>query len=290
MIEINLNKKMQTSKGILDLSLDFTVEKGDFITIFGKSGSGKTTLLKMLSGLTKPDEGKIIVNGITLYDSQKKINIKTQNRKIGYVFQDFALFPNMTVKENLLYAKNDKILINQLLEIMELNLLKDCFPDNLSGGQKQRVALARTLALKPDILLLDEPFSSLDIEMRHKLQDEILRVHKLFNVTILLVSHDISEVYRLSKRVIVIENGSIIKDGKPSDIFSNQYTSHKFSAVGELIELKKIDIIFIGIINLGNTICEIMLTEDDVKEIKIGDKVLVASKSFNPIVKKIPII
>ncbi len=173
----------------MQLDVEFTIQEGELVTLYGPSGAGKTTVLRMLCGLSTPDEGRISVRGQPWLDSAKKINLKPQHRDIGIVFQDYALFPNLTVKENLRYAlKKDQpdAIVNELLEMMELTNLYDKKPELLSGGQRQRVALARAIVRKPRILLLDEPMSALDTALRVKIQDYILRVHEQFKLTTIL--------------------------------------------------------------------------------------------------------
>ena len=207
--------------GKMQLDVEFTIQEGGLVTLYGPSGAGKTTVLRMLCGLSNPDEGRISVRGQPWLDSAKKINLKPQHRDIGIVFQDYALFPNLTVKENLRYAlKKDQpdVIVNELLEMMELTNLHDKKPELLSGGQRQRVALARAIVRNPRILLLDEPMSALDTTLRLKIQDYILRVHEQFKLTTILVSHDIMEVIRLSNRVLLMDHGKIIGDGGPTEI------------------------------------------------------------------------
>jgi molybdate transport system ATP-binding protein len=221
MIEVSIKKKLFSALGKMQLDVEFTIQEGGLVTLYGPSGAGKTTVLRMLCGLSNPDEGRISVLGQPWLDSAKKINLKPQHRDIGIVFQDYALFPNLTVKENLRYAlKKDQpdVIVKELLEMMELTNLHDKKPDLLSGGQRQRVALARAIVRKPRILLLDEPMSALDTALRVKIQDYILRVHEQFKLTTILVSHDIMEVIRLSNRVFLMDHGKIISQGGPGDI------------------------------------------------------------------------
>lgn len=290
MIEIDIIKPLFTADGIIDLSVKKEINKGEFITLFGKSGSGKTTLLRILAGLETPKSGKIVVDGEIWFDSSKKINIPIQKRNIGFVFQDYALFPNMSVRQNLEFALKNKKEINRLdeiLKIMEIENLSNMKPQNLSGGQKQRVALARTLMTNPKILLLDEPLSALDNNMRLKLQEELAFIHKKFNLTSILVSHDVGEVFKLSNRVFKISLGKIIEDGTPSEVFSNQNISGKFKIIGEILNIKKSDILFIVEVLTNNEIIKITAVENEIKDLKIGDKILVSSKAFNPILIKI---
>jgi molybdate transport system ATP-binding protein len=175
----------------------------------------------MLSGLLEPDNGQIEVDNNYWFNKSKKINIRPQLRNIGIVFQEYSLFPNMTVRGNLEFAleKNQsKKIVDELLQLTELEQLHDKKPGLLSGGQRQRVALARALIRKPKLLLLDEPLSALDTEMQTKLQDYILQMHHEFNLTTILVSHDLNEVIKMSKRVLILEEGQIKKDGPPLDV------------------------------------------------------------------------
>lgn len=290
MIEIDIIKPLYTADGIINLKVNKKINKGDFLTLFGKSGSGKTTLLRILAGLETPKSGKIVVDKEIWFDSSKKINLAPQKRDVGFVFQDYALFPNMSVKKNLEFAlknKNEIKKVDEILEIMEIKNLSNMKPELLSGGQKQRVALARTLLTNPKILLLDEPLSALDTTMRLKLQDELSLIHQKFNITSILVSHDISEVFKLSNRVFKINLGEIEEDGTPNELFSNQKISSKFKIVGEILSIKKSDILYIIEILSNNEVVKATAVEDEIKDLKIGDKILLSSKAFNPIVNKI---
>lgn len=290
MIEIDIIKPLYTADGIINLKVNKKINKGDFLTLFGKSGSGKTTLLRILAGLETPKSGKIVVDKEIWFDSSKKINLAPQKRDVGFVFQDYALFPNMSVKKNLEFAlknKNEIKKVDEILEIMEIKNLSNMKPELLSGGQKQRVALARTLMTNPKILLLDEPLSALDTTMRLKLQDELSLIHQKFNITSILVSHDISEVFKLSNRVFKINLGEIEEDGTPNELFSNQNISGKFKIVGEILSIKKSDILYIIEILSNNEVVKATAVEDEIKDLKIGDKILLSSKAFNPIVNKI---
>jgi len=193
MIELSVKKRLLSAEGSLELRFETIIEEGEFVALFGESGAGKTTILRMIAGLETPDSGHIIVNGTPWFDSQKRINLPPAKRPIGFVFQDYALFPNMSVKENLRFAlqKGDNpAIIDELLDTIALRELADRLPSQLSGGQQQRVAMARALVRRPRLLLLDEPLSALDHAMRHKLQDELAKLHQHFNLTTILVSHD----------------------------------------------------------------------------------------------------
>lgn len=273
---------------VLDLQL--TIEKGEFVTLFGESGAGKTSTLRMLSGLLRPDSGTIEVGEATWFSSQENIDLKPQQRKVGYVFQDYALFPNMNVRQNLEYAlqKNqDRAIIEELLEFAELVELQQRKPETLSGGQKQRVALARALVQRPEILILDEPLSALDLKMRIKLQEYLLKVHKKYKLTTILVSHDIAEIVKLSDSVFELQNGSVVKKGTATDFFGLNKTSAKFRFSGEVLKIQKEDVLYVISVLIGNDIIRVVSDPKEAELLKVGDQVLVASKAFNPIIQKI---
>lgn len=290
MIQINIIKPLHTAEGTINLTVNKEIQNGDFLTLFGKSGSGKTTLLRIIAGLETPQSGQIIVDGEIWFDSSKNINLTPQKRNVGFVFQDYALFPNMTIQQNLEFALDNKKelkRVKEILNIMEIENLANMKPENLSGGQKQRVAVARTLMTNPKILLLDEPLSALDNSMRIKLQDELLAIHQRFNMTSILVSHDITEVFKLSTRVFKISSGEITEDGTPSSVFTNQNISGKFKLIGEVLSIKKSDILYIVEVLAHNEIIKVTAVEDEVKSLNIGDKLLLSSKAFNPIITRI---
>jgi len=290
MIHFKISKKLQSASGEMTLDLDFQIKEQEFVTLYGASGSGKTTTLQLLSGLIHPDEGFIKVNGNVWLDTKSKINLSPQKRKIGYVFQDYALFPNMTVRENLTFALEkgqDKTIVDDLLQTMELVSLQHQKPHQLSGGQQQRAALARALVRKPDILLLDEPLSAIDAEMRLKLQDYLLQAHRKYELTTILVSHDIAEIYKLSDQVIIIENGSITKKGSPSEVFSSHSNSGKFQFIGEILKIEKENFIYIVSVLIGTNIVKVIAMEEEIQNLTIGEKIVVSSKAFNPILSKL---
>jgi len=284
MITIDINKKLHGSNGEMDLNVNLVIQQGDFVALAGQSGSGKTTLLRILAGLEKAN-GQIIVGDEVWQDDS--YTISAQKRKIGFVFQDYALFPNMSVEENLLFVQKDKQLANKLLEMTELSELKDRSPNTLSGGQKQRVSLCRAMMNKPKLLLMDEPLSALDPTMRTKLQQEILTLHKEFGTTTIMVSHDPSEIYRLASRVIVLNFGEIINDGIPKDVLLKTSGSQKFSFEGELLDIVKVDVIYIAIVSIGQQLVEVVISEDEANSLEIGQSVSVSTKAFTPIIKQL---
>jgi molybdate transport system ATP-binding protein len=212
MININIDKRLVGGDGPFTLKVSAVVERNEFVTIYGPTGAGKSSVIRMLAGLLQPDHGNITVDNRVWFDSDSKVFIPPQHRDIGMVFQDYALFPNMTVRGNLEFAlaKNqDRKIIGELLEVSNLTNLQDKYPALLSGGQRQRVALTRALVRKPKVLLLDEPLSALDSKMRSGLQDYIIEFHKRFELTTILISHDLQEVLKMSKRVLMLENGQL---------------------------------------------------------------------------------
>jgi len=219
MIQIDIHKKLHGSQGEMHLDVTLEIRTGAFITLMGESGSGKTTLLRILAGLEKA-EGKITVADTLWLDRQKML--PPQQRVIGFVFQDYALFDHMNVEENLLFVNDDKALAKKLLEMTELSRLSHRNVKGLSGGQKQRVSLCRAMMKQPKLLLMDEPLSALDPAMRTKLQDEILKLHKMFGTTTIMVSHDTDASYHLSDRILVLDHGKIIADGIPEEIFEKR--------------------------------------------------------------------
>ncbi|WP_323669513.1 ABC transporter ATP-binding protein [Aliarcobacter butzleri] len=279
MIEIKINKPLHGSNGTMNLDIDLNINKGEFVALSGLSGSGKTTFLRILAGLENATGTLKIDNEYWLNEKYSK---DSQKRDIGFVFQDYALFPNFTVLQNLLYVKKDKELAKHLLDMTDMYELKDRYPNSLSGGQKQRVSLCRALMNKPKLLLMDEPLSALDPQMRTKLQNEILTLHKEFNTTTIMVSHDPSEMYRLASRVLVLDYGKIVNDGLPKDILLKTKGSQKFSFEGELLDIVKVDVIYVAIISIGQQLVEIVLTKEESKTLKIGQKVNVSTKAFTP--------
>ena len=281
MIDIHIQKMLHGSSGAMELTVDCSINAGDFVALTGQSGSGKTTLLRTLAGLESAT-GSLHVNGETWQDATTFL--PPQKRRIGFVFQEYALFPNMNVKQNLLYVAKDTALATKLLAMTHLEELQERLPNTLSGGQQQRVSLCRAMMNRPKLLLLDEPLSALDPLMRIKLQHDILSLHQEFGTTTLMVSHDPSEIYRLSNRVIVLENGKIIKDGAAKEVLLKTSGSQKFSFEGELLEIKKVDVIYIAIISIGQQLVEVVVSANEAKALQVGNKVSVSTKAFNPII------
>ncbi len=263
----------------MQLDIDVEIMEAGISTLFGPSGVGKTTVLRMIAGLTNPDEGLIQVNGDVWFDSSRKINKPVQKRQIGFVFQDYNLFHNMTVQENLQYAlknKNDSFLIDEFLEMAALTGLADRKPLHLSGGQKQRVALIRTLLNKPQLFLLDEPFSALDLDMRLRLQDEFLSISNRFEIPTIFVSHDISEVFKLSHRVFVMKDGKIIRSGPPAEAFGTADAAAWVKLVGIVLAVQNEGSKRVAVLQIDNEITKVYLAMEDAQCWRTGDRVLLS--------------
>jgi len=210
MIKISIEKAILSAQRTEPLRVDLEIRPGEFVVIYGKSGVGKTTLLRMIAGLLKPDLGTIEVNQATWFDHLRKINLPVQKRNLGFVFQEHALFPNMTVMENLLFASKrprDHEYLQRLLTITQMQSLTDRRPATLSGGQQQRLAIIRALAGKPALLLLDEPFSSLDYALAAQLRTEFKALQKELNFTTILVSHEPEDIYSQPDQLIELKSG-----------------------------------------------------------------------------------
>ncbi len=220
-------------KQLGDFHLRTQVEAGnETIALLGASGCGKSMTLKCIAGIVRPDSGHIEVDGVTLFDSKKGICLSPQQRRTGLLFQNYALFPNMTVRQNILCGarrEKDKALraerVSSLMNSFGLTPLASRYPAQLSGGQQQRAALARILVSDPHILLLDEPFSALDSHLRFRLEREVKQVIRDFGKTVVLVSHDRDEVFRLSDRIAVMDAGHIVSQGTRHEVFANPGTA-----------------------------------------------------------------
>ncbi|MBF0539920.1 MAG: ATP-binding cassette domain-containing protein [Nitrospirae bacterium] len=231
--EVSLRKKIN------DFTLDIKWQLDNVMAVlFGLSGAGKSMTLQLIAGLMKPDNGQIMLNKTVYFDSLTGINLPPQKRHLGYVFQTLALFPHMTVLQNIVYGapnlqKKEKMNIaNEMMDKFKLNGLKDRYPDQISGGQKQRVAFARALIRQPQALMLDEPFSALDRPLRLEMRRFLIDVRDKFNIPILFVTHDFEEAASISEKIIVYEHGKIAQIGSPIDVKNNpanQYVSELLS-------------------------------------------------------------
>ncbi|MFZ9032013.1 MAG: ATP-binding cassette domain-containing protein [Bacteroidetes bacterium] len=290
MISCEIEKTLRAPGGEMKLRLELEFKKGELVTLYGESGAGKTSTLRILAGLLTPDRGRITVGGRTWFDSEKKINLKPQQRNLGFVFQDYALFPHMTVRENLEYgtrSREDKGLVSNLIEMVALDDLQDRRPETLSGGQKQRVALARALVGKPELLLLDEPLSALDAKIRTRLQDAILALHREFALTTLLISHDLGEIHKLSDHVVELEQGTVLRQGSAEELFLRNKISGKFRFTGQVLNIEATGVVHIVTVLIQNQLVKVVAQEKEIRDLVVGDRVLVASKAFNPVLQKL---
>lgn len=289
MIDMHVRKHLAGVNGPLTLDCQLHIHAGEFAALFGESGAGKTTLLRMLAGLNTPDEGRIEVDGTVWFDSLQKINLPPQQRRIGYVFQDQALFPHLSVRDNLAVALPKHAAaanIDELLMLTGLTNLQQRRPDTLSGGQRQRVALARALARQPTVLLLDEPLSALDSDTRLNLQDEIRRLHKALGITAVMVSHDLPEVFKLADKVFVLENGSVQRHGIPSSVFADRQRSGHIQVPAEVLEKYTDGITHAVTVLVGTQIIRI-IAGDEAVDLRIGDRIMLQPKSFSPMLSKL---
>jgi molybdate transport system ATP-binding protein len=218
-LQVKIRKKFSG----FELNVEFETD-GGCMGILGASGCGKSMTLKCVAGIEKPDQGQIVLNGKVLFDSEKRINLPARERHVGYLFQNYALFPTMTVEENLgivIQRKNKekRFLIDEMLRRFQLSGLEKRVPSQLSGGQQQRVALARMLLCEPDVILLDEPFSALDGFLKDALQTDMLAFIKEYGKDVLMVSHSRDEIYKFCDRMVVIAEGKSLLNGMTKDIF-----------------------------------------------------------------------
>lgn len=217
-LSIDIKKHLRSRGRSFELNCSFS-SREQFVVLFGSSGSGKTTTLRAVAGLEQPDAGRIVAGGRTLFDSKKGINVPARLRNIGYVFQDYALFPHLTVEKNIAFALNptlrgrlsqeERRRVDEFLALFHVADLRQAMPAEISGGQRQRVALARALIRKPDLLLLDEPFAALDPNLRSRLRSGLLDIQRHFNVPVLLISHDPEDVDLFAETLVVYDAGKV---------------------------------------------------------------------------------
>lgn len=289
-IEFNFAKRLHGAEGELQLQVAARFEPGELVVLYGPSGAGKTTLLRLIAGLSMPDSGWLRVQHEIWWDSQRRINLPTRRRDIAVVFQDYALFPNMTVYENLLYGLRDPTQrndIEQLLELTQLGELRTRLPQTLSGGQRQRVALARALLRQAKIMLLDEPFAALDPLLRQQLQDEIIARQRRTGALTLLVSHDLAEVYKLATQVLMLDQGQVVRAGRPQAVFGETSGLGKFEFLGEILAISREDVLYAVSVLVGNQLVSVLATQDEIADLAPGNKVKLLAKAFNPMLLKI---
>ena len=281
-ITFSLEQQLEHPAGRLYLSVEQRVADGEFVALFGPSGAGKTSILRMLAGLATPMAGSIVVDSVIWFDSARRINLPPQLRSVGFVFQDYALFPNLSVRENVGYAAGPDAAkwIDELLEMTQLRALQHQLPARLSGGQKQRVALARAVARKPALLLLDEPLAALDVAMRMQMQDDLAALHQRLGLRSLMVSHDIGEVFRLADRVWCLQEGRIAATGTPAAVFLHRRVAGNLALRAQVLALQREEVVTIVSLLIGQDIVDIIAADDEVARLRVGDLVVLSAKTF----------
>ena len=287
-----LNISLQKTWKEFRLDVAFEIPRGKVTALFGPSGTGKSSILRIISGLEMADRGMISHGKEVWFDDTKGISLPPQQRSIGFVFQDFALFPHLTVERNVAFGIKEKRRLNELKDLMSLIGLSGYeryYPAQLSGGQKQRVALIRALARKPDLLLLDEPLSALDWETRRQLQEDLKRITQQFQVTTLYVTHDITEVYKLANYVVVLESGRIVKQGTPEEVFLGKKLSTRIQIVGKVVSIESDSIIAAVTVLHNDQYFKTLIDTEEVDRLnlKVGDDVVIGAKSSDVILFKV---
>jgi len=236
-LSLRLKKKLHT----ITIDIDLTLGE-ETLVLFGPSGAGKSSLLHLISGILTPAGGEVTIDHREVYNSEKKINLPIRSRQIGHLFQDYALFPHMTVRDNIAYGvkaeKRDDVAqrVAELVALMRLSGLEERYPHEISGGQKQRTALARTIAAEPRLLLLDEPFSALDFQVREKLRSDVMMIHRRYPITTIFVTHDLEEAFVMGEKIAVINDGILEQVGTREEVFYRPVTRN----VARLIGIKNI--------------------------------------------------
>jgi molybdate transport system ATP-binding protein len=236
-ILVDIRKNLWSGRRVFRLEAAFASDE-DVVVLFGPSGAGKSVTLQAIAGLITPDAGRIVAGERVLFDASRSIRVPARHRDVGYVYQDYALFPHLTVARNVSFGlkrgwpwylpKGDRFRLEEVLEIFELTALKDSLPRDLSGGQRQRVALARALIRRPSLLLLDEPFSSLDTLLRAKMRQELLKIKERFAIPVMLITHDPEDVAALAGTLVVYEPGRV------SQVISSLKGDRAVEAVADL--------------------------------------------------------
>ena len=229
------------------LEVSLHTEQG-VLGILGASGSGKSMTLKCIAGIETPDEGRIVLNDRVLFDSEKKINLPPQKRRVGYLFQNYALFPNMTVEANIAAGLNGsreekKAAVERMIKRFRLEGLEKRYPSQLSGGQQQRTALARILVYEPDVIMLDEPFSALDYYLKEQLQFQVKEVLSTYAGNVLLVTHSRDEVYRFCEKSLILDRGRVAMEGRTEELFlrPSNVTSARLTGCKNISRARRID-------------------------------------------------
>ncbi|NPU86506.1 MAG: ATP-binding cassette domain-containing protein [Syntrophaceae bacterium] len=207
-LHVQISKRL----GKLEIDVAFSCPEGSTLALIGPSGAGKTTIIRMVAGLERPDDGTILFNGETFFDQARGIHLSPQKRRLGYVFQDYTLFPHLSLFGNAAFAARDRQEVEGLFRFFGLNPMRDRKPHQVSGGEKQRCAICQAMATRPRLLLLDEPFSALDVVTRHKLREELKKIKEERRLSVLYVTHDVTEALYMADVILPIVNGKIDRD------------------------------------------------------------------------------
>ena len=289
MIEIRIQHPLTSADGADMLKPDLQIAAQQSACLSGASGAGKTTLLRIIAGLLTPQQGFIRAGDQVWLDTERGICLPPQQRRVGMVFQDYALFPHMTVQANIAYtlARSQPALVTHLLQLTGLQALAQRKPAQLSGGQQQRVALARALARIWDqpgsLLLLDEPLSALDAETRSQLQDVLQQAMQQSGCTSLLVSHDMAEIFRLCQRVFVLEHGRIARSGSPEQVFLQGGQAGQLTLQAQVLAVRREEVVYVLSLLIGQEVTEVFASAEQAAGLRAGDRIAVAARSITPL-------
>jgi molybdate transport system ATP-binding protein len=282
MIRFEFIKRGRQGGFALDIAAQLPT--GSLNALSGPSGSGKTTLLRLLAGLDRPDSGLLEVEGERWFDGRRAL--PPQQRRVGMVFQDYALFPHLSVRDNIAFgaARGDGALVNELLELTELGALATRRPASLSGGQKQRVALARALACRPRLLLLDEPLSALDHTLRQQLQNMLAEMQNRFQLTTLLVSHDLAEVFRLANHVLQLDQGRLRASGSPAELFLQTAgdDSGRCQLHAEVLAIRPADVMWRLSVLVGGELVDLLVSRSEAEVLRPGQRITLSAGALSP--------
>lgn len=286
-----INVRIKKTWREFGLAVNFEIPHKKVTALFGPSGSGKTSTLRIIAGLDMADDGTITHGEESWFDKMQKIHLVPQQRSIGFLFQDYALFPHMTVEKNVAYGikGREKLKeVKELISLVGLSGYEHCYPGQLSGGQKQRVALIRALARKPELLLLDEPLSALDMETRLRLQEDLKRIIQQFQTTTLFVTHDVTEVYKLADYVVVLESGRVVKQGTPEDVFMGRRLSTRIQIAGKVVDIESDSIMAAVTVMHEDQYFKTLIETEEVHRLNlvVGDNVMIGAKSSDVILFK----
>ena len=275
-IDIAIAHTIHAATGKVAMDINVSIEKGSIFALTGPSGAGKTTFLKLIAGLSKPDSGEIKFGDDVWLDSRNRLNMPVQDRKVGFVFQNYALFPNLSVRQNLIYAlpKGDSEKIaDDLLERSGMTAFGNRKPYQLSGGQQQRVAILRAIASRPKLLLLDEPMSALDSGFRQKVQDMLLDFHREYGFTMLIVTHQIADIFQLAHKVAIMEEGKIAKLGTPSQVFLSTDSEANNMLYAEVLAIEQLSEYLSVSLLLQHKIVAVTFDLSRINDLNVGDKI-----------------